>query len=72
MAQWQQEGLIDGAIDASYAATALASMVSRSAFVWLVLGEPYDEDIAVDQLTALYCGALGLAYTPRSLARTDS
>jgi len=28
--------------------------------------------VAVEQLTALYCGALGLAYTPRALARTES
>ena len=39
-------------------------MVDRSAYVWLVLGEPYDEDVAVEQLTALYCGALGLTYVP--------
>jgi AcrR family transcriptional regulator len=70
--QWQDEGLVPPWIDPYYAASALGSMVDRSAYVWLVLGEPYDEDIAVDQLTALYCGALGLAYTPRSLARTDS
>ena len=52
-------------IDPYYAASALGSMVDRSAYVWLVLGEPYDEDVAVDQLTALYCGALGLEYVPR-------
>jgi hypothetical protein len=41
-------------------------MVDRSAYVWLVLGEPHEEEVAVEQLTALYCGALGLAYTPRT------
>jgi AcrR family transcriptional regulator len=60
--RWQDDGLVDTAIDASYASTALSSMVSRSAFVWLVLGEPYDEDKAVEQLTLLYCRALGLPY----------
>jgi AcrR family transcriptional regulator len=60
--RWQDETLVDPAIDANYAATALGSMVSRSAFVWLVLGEPYDEDTAVQQLTLLYCRALGLPY----------
>jgi AcrR family transcriptional regulator len=60
--RWQEEGLVDPAIDPSYAATALGSMVSRSAFSWLVLGEPYDEDTAVQQLTLLYCRALGLPY----------
>jgi len=34
--------------------------VNRSAYVWLVLGEPYDEDAAVEQLTQLYCRSLGL------------
>ncbi|MFM8528710.1 MAG: TetR/AcrR family transcriptional regulator [Ilumatobacteraceae bacterium] len=59
--RWQQRGLIDDAIDPVYAASALGSMVDRSAYVWIVLGEPYDLDTAVDQLTTLYCNALGLA-----------
>jgi AcrR family transcriptional regulator len=66
--QWKDDGLVPPWIDPYYAASALGSMVDRSAYVWLVLGEPYDEDIAVDQLTALYCGALGLAYTPRDMS----
>ena len=37
-------------------------MVDRSAYVWLVLGEPYELETAVIQLTRLYCNALGLAY----------
>jgi AcrR family transcriptional regulator len=68
--QWQDEGLVSPWIDPYYAASALGSMVDRSAYVWLVLREPYDEDTAVDQLTALYCGALGLAYAPRVPAHT--
>ena len=50
-----REGLVDSSIDAYYAATSLGAMVNRSAYVWMVLGEPYDEDIAVEQLTLLYC-----------------
>ena len=69
---WQDEGLASAWIDPYYAASALGSMVDRSAYVWLVLGEPYDEDVAVDQLTALYCGALGLTYVPRGPARTGT
>ena len=42
-------------------ASALGSMVDRSAYVWLVLGEPYDEEIAVAQLTRLYANALGMS-----------
>jgi AcrR family transcriptional regulator len=60
---WQQEGIVDASIDPYYAASALGSMVDRSAYVWLVLGEPYDEDLAIEQLNLLYCRALGLECT---------
>ena len=60
--RWQDQGLVDGRIDASYAASALGSMVDRSAYVWLVLGEPYELEEATIQLTRLYCNALGLPY----------
>jgi AcrR family transcriptional regulator len=60
--RWQDRGLVDVDIDAGYAASALGSMVDRSAYVWIVLGEPYELDTAVEQLTRLYCNALGIAY----------
>jgi AcrR family transcriptional regulator len=60
--RWQEQGLVDARIDPTYAASALGSMVDRSAYVWLVLGEPYELETAVVQLTRLYCNALGLAY----------
>ena len=60
--RWQEQGLVDANIDAGYAASALGSMVDRSAYVWLVLGEPYELEEATIQLTRLYCNALGLAY----------
>lgn len=59
--RWQAEGLIDRKIDPDYAASALGSMVDRSAYVWIVLGEPYEFEQAVRQLTMLYCNALGIA-----------
>ena len=37
-------------------------MIDRSAYVWLVLGEPFDLDMAAEQLTRLYCNTLGLPY----------
>ncbi len=58
--RWKEQGLIDPAIDPAYAASVLGSMVDRSAYVWNVLGEPHDFEIAVEQLTRLYCNALGL------------
>ena len=60
MRRWRERGLIDAAVDPEYAASALGSMVDRSAYVWLVLGEQYEFDRAVQQLTLLYCNALGL------------
>ena len=66
--QWirglQADGQIASHIDAYYAANALGSMVDRFAFVWLVLGEPFEEDPAVETLTQLYCAALGLERSP--------
>jgi AcrR family transcriptional regulator len=60
--RWQEQGLVDSRIDPGYAASALGSMIDRSAYVWLVLGEPYELETAVVQLTRLYCNALGLPY----------
>jgi len=60
--RWQEHGMVDERIDPAYAASALGSMVDRSAYVWIVLGEPYDRDEAVVQLTRLYCNALGIPY----------
>jgi AcrR family transcriptional regulator len=62
IARWQERGLVSRDIDAEYAASALGSMIDRSAYVWIVLGEPYDLEQAVEQLTRLYCNALGLPY----------
>jgi AcrR family transcriptional regulator len=67
--KWQADGLIDAAIDPYYAASALGSMVDRSAYLWYVLGEPFNENTAIDQLTRLYCNALGITpmrATPRN------
>ena len=60
MQRWSHRGLIDAAVDPVYAASALGSMVDRSAYVWLVLREPYELEQAVQQLTLLYCNALGI------------
>ena len=60
---------MDERIDAAYAASALGSMIDRSAYVWMVLGEPYELEHATIQLTRLYCNALGLPY-PRDAEPT--
>jgi AcrR family transcriptional regulator len=64
IARWQAEGLVDPAIDARYAASVLGSMVDRSLYVWLVLGEPYEEAKALETLNLLCARALGLDGPP--------
>lgn len=58
--RWKEGGLIDPEVRPEYAASMLGSMVDRSAYVWIVLGEPYEFDEAVRQMTRLYCNALRL------------
>lgn len=67
--RWQRAGLVDRSIDPYYASSALGSMVDRSAYVWLVLGESFDLDDAADQLTILYCNALGIEPPPQTRRR---
>jgi AcrR family transcriptional regulator len=61
---WQQIGLVPTDIDPRYAASALGSMVDRTIYVWLVLGEPVDEDAAISTLNRLCARALGLPVGP--------
>ena len=62
----QQEGAADPHVDPAIAAMALGAMVARFAELWLVQGyADYDFDEAVEQLTALWCNALGLDLEPR-------
>ncbi len=67
IARMQLNHEVPAHIDPYYAANALGSMVDRFAFVWLVLGEPFEEEQAVETLTQLYCGALGIERTPKVL-----
>jgi AcrR family transcriptional regulator len=62
--RWQDTGLADPDLDAHHAASALGSMVDRSVYVWLVLNEPHDPDVAVETLSRLWTQSLGLP-TPR-------
>jgi AcrR family transcriptional regulator len=58
----QRERAVDRTLDPAIAAMALGAMVARFAELWLVQGyADYDFDLAVEQLTALWCNALGLA-----------
>ena len=62
--KWQEAGLARADINAGYAANALGAMVDRCCFLWLVLGEPFEEELAVKSLTQLYVNALGIEPKP--------
>lgn len=61
----QQSGEADPHLDARCAASALGSMADNFAFIWLVLGEPFDEDVAVDTVSRLWAQAIGLDVPPQ-------
>ena len=65
IARWQAQGLADPTVDAHYAANALGNMVDRFAYVWLVLGDPFELDRAVDTLSHLWISSLSLATDER-------
>jgi AcrR family transcriptional regulator len=58
--RWQAEGLASPHLDPHYAASSLGSMVDRTIYVWLVLGEDHDPDVGLDTLSRLWVRALGL------------
>lgn len=63
--RWQEAGLTDPDLDAHHAASALGSMVDRSVYVWLVLGEPHDPEVAIVTLSRLWARSLGLPTAPK-------
>jgi AcrR family transcriptional regulator len=54
----QREGLVDRSLDAFHAASALNAMVDRFAYLWFVVGEPFDEETSVRTLTTFWLNAL--------------
>jgi len=56
----QEARVADRTIDPRIAAAALTAMVDNFAYVWLGLGEPYNEEAAVETLTQLWANALGI------------
>ena len=67
--RWQDNGIADPELDPTYAASALGSMVDRFAYVWFVLGEEFDEDLAVATLTRLWAQGLGLDHADANRRR---
>jgi AcrR family transcriptional regulator len=58
--RWQEAGIADPELDARYAANALGTMVDRFAYTWFVLGQEFEEDLAVETLTRMWLQALGI------------
>lgn len=56
----QSRGSVARDLDPRTAGAALASMVGNFAYYWLVIGEPFDDEVARSTLTKLWLGALGL------------
>lgn len=56
----QRAGAADPAVDARYAAVALGAMVSKFAYIWFTGRDEFDFETAVEQLTRLWCNALGM------------
>lgn len=52
--------MADRRLDPTCAASALGSMADNFAYVWLVLGEPFEEDVAVNTISRLWAQAIGL------------
>lgn len=60
--QLQKAGTADRSLDPYYTAVALGAMVSRFSYIWFAGNEKFDFDTAVDQLTRLWCNALGIPH----------
>jgi hypothetical protein len=59
---YQKSGVADPDLDPEFAGVALGAMVSRFAYIWFAGKEPYDFDRAVEQLTILWCNAIGMPH----------
>lgn len=70
--RWQAEGIATSSVDAHYAANALGSMVDRSMYLWLVLEEPHDPEVAIESLSRLWANALGVSSPPRTGTRRSA
>lgn len=58
---WQEEGLVDNDLSVACVAGALTSMVSNFCYMWLVVGEHYEEEVVVDTLSKMWARSLGIS-----------
>ena len=64
--RWQDQGLVDEALDPAVAAQALGAMLDRTLYLRYVLGEDADGEQALDTLNLLTTRSLGLDVSPTS------
>lgn len=57
----QRDGEADPELDPHYTANALAAMVDSYAYMWFVLGEPFDEHLSRVTLNRLWLQSIGAA-----------
>lgn len=58
--RWQARNLVERSLDAHVAAHALVSLTDNFGYLWFVLGEPFDEETALSNITHLWVNALGI------------
>jgi AcrR family transcriptional regulator len=59
--QWQERGEVDTNLNHVFTAHALVSMTDNLCYLWFVMGEPVEEEVAVDNLTRIWINVLKLA-----------
>lgn len=64
--RWQQDGTADDALDAELAAEVLGSMVDQVCYVWLSLGQEFQEGELIDALGLIWSRAIGVRTTSRT------
>jgi AcrR family transcriptional regulator len=57
---WQRSGLVSADLDPLTSAHALLSMTDNFCYVYLVLGEQFEEQVAIETLNTLWVRGLGL------------
>ena len=58
--RWQARGLVELSLDAHVTAHALVSLTDNFGYLWFVLGEPFDEELALRTISSLWVNALGI------------
>jgi len=58
--RWQSRGLVERSLDADVTAHALVSLTDNFGYLWFVLGEPFDEELALRTISSLWVNALGI------------